>query len=331
MTQGAWTDLYALACGRLLRDHRPDADVVGRAADGRPARAFVGFGGRPLQRAVPGSDRCRACGASADRPQSARAFRALLDAGLPPESVAPERDSGWTSGYSTLSPPLAPELPTQVLAPRATGAVRSSEQVVARSEEAAAPRGRRWTIAALALGAVLVAGAIVGALQPRVDAPSAPRPAAPASAAADAGAEPAAPTAAVTSRASETAPVVIPEPAAAALSGPGADERRTTEAPAPANESAAAPPTPVEREERNTEAAGGRERAAAATSAPTPSARAARPQREAAQRNDSAAVPPRPAQRTAPAIAGRCSDILQKASLEPLTADEAEYLRRECR
>jgi hypothetical protein len=27
----------------------------------------------------------------------------------------------------------------------------------------------------------------------------------------------------------------------------------------------------------------------------------------------------------------RCSDILQKASLEPLTADEAAFLRRECR
>jgi hypothetical protein len=27
----------------------------------------------------------------------------------------------------------------------------------------------------------------------------------------------------------------------------------------------------------------------------------------------------------------RCSDILQKASLEPLSADEAAYLRRECR
>jgi serine/threonine protein kinase len=335
MSQGAWTDLYALASVvHYAIEGRTPISSVERLMDDRLVPLSVSAGGRYSEPFLAAIDAALAV-RPADRPQSARAFRALLDAGLPPESVAPERDSGWTSGYSTLSPPLAPELPTQLLAPRATGAVRSSEQVVARSEEAvaprAAPRGRRWTIAALALGAVLVAGAIVGALQPRVDAPSAPRPAAPASAAGDARAEPAAPTAAVTSRASETAPVVIPEPAAAALSGPGADERRTTEAPAPANESAAAPPTPVEREERNTEAAGGRERAAAATSAPTPSARAARPQREAAQRNDSAAVPPRPAQRTAPAIAGRCSDILQKASLEPLTADEAEYLRRECR
>jgi hypothetical protein len=34
----------------------------------------------------------------------------------------------------------------------------------------------------------------------------------------------------------------------------------------------------------------------------------------------------------APHSAGnRCSDILQKASLEALTADEAAYLKRECR
>jgi hypothetical protein len=30
-------------------------------------------------------------------------------------------------------------------------------------------------------------------------------------------------------------------------------------------------------------------------------------------------------------VGARCSDILQKASLEPLTAAEAEYLKRECR
>ena len=33
----------------------------------------------------------------------------------------------------------------------------------------------------------------------------------------------------------------------------------------------------------------------------------------------------------APQIGARCSDILQKASLEPLTAEEAAYLKRECR
>jgi hypothetical protein len=31
------------------------------------------------------------------------------------------------------------------------------------------------------------------------------------------------------------------------------------------------------------------------------------------------------------AASERCSDILQKASLESLTADEAAYLKRECR
>jgi len=34
---------------------------------------------------------------------------------------------------------------------------------------------------------------------------------------------------------------------------------------------------------------------------------------------------------TTPGVQAKCSDILQKASLEPLTADEAAFLRRECR
>jgi hypothetical protein len=40
---------------------------------------------------------------------------------------------------------------------------------------------------------------------------------------------------------------------------------------------------------------------------------------------------PKPSPTRRPAAGTRCSDILQKASLEPLTADEAAYLKRECR
>ena len=43
------------------------------------------------------------------------------------------------------------------------------------------------------------------------------------------------------------------------------------------------------------------------------------------------AAVPKPAAPLAPAVSARCSDILQKASLEPLTATEAAYLKRECR
>lgn len=61
-------------------------------------------------------------------------------------------------------------------------------------------------------------------------------------------------------------------------------------------------------------------------SAPEPAAPAPKPAAAAASK-------PRPA--PTPAAVGtrgaRCSDILQKASLEPLTASEADYLKRECR
>ena len=40
----------------------------------------------------------------------------------------------------------------------------------------------------------------------------------------------------------------------------------------------------------------------------------------------------RPSPTANPSVTGaRCSDILQKASLEPLTEGEAIYLKRECR
>jgi hypothetical protein len=71
------------------------------------------------------------------------------------------------------------------------------------------------------------------------------------------------------------------------------------------------------------------ERASGVASAPP---RPARPRRElpAPVRADNTAVPP-PAAPRAPTVSARCSDILQKASLEPLTATEAAYLKRECR
>ena len=66
---------------------------------------------------------------------------------------------------------------------------------------------------------------------------------------------------------------------------------------------------------------------------PSLSTSAARPRRAA----PAARVQPEPdtARETSPvphrASSARCSDILQKASLEPLTAEEAAYLKKECR
>jgi hypothetical protein len=66
---------------------------------------------------------------------------------------------------------------------------------------------------------------------------------------------------------------------------------------------------------------------AAAASAPT------RPRREPVRTESPVEARPSPGYApTYPSSRGaRCSDILQKASLEPLTAEEAAYLKRECR
>jgi hypothetical protein len=58
-----------------------------------------------------------------------------------------------------------------------------------------------------------------------------------------------------------------------------------------------------------------------------------RPRREPARVEPPVESRPSPGYPSAypPAKGTRCSDILQKGSLEPLTAEEAAYLKRECR
>jgi hypothetical protein len=66
--------------------------------------------------------------------------------------------------------------------------------------------------------------------------------------------------------------------------------------------------------------------------APVPSI-VAKPRREPRPAPAEPAARPAPERATptnAAATRARCSDILQKASLEPLTPSEAAYLRREC-
>ena len=74
MTQGAMDRPLRARLRRLLRDHRQDADVVGRAADGRPARAAR----RIAARAATATAFLRAIDAAlavrpGDRPQNERA------------------------------------------------------------------------------------------------------------------------------------------------------------------------------------------------------------------------------------------------------------------
>jgi hypothetical protein len=85
---------------------------------------------------------------------------------------------------------------------------------------------------------------------------------------------------------------------------------------------AEAPPAEVARTEAPPPLARGIDGEARAASA----AANRRQRREAAPARSDGPSPP-----SRSSINARCSDILQKASLEPLTASEADYLRRECR
>jgi hypothetical protein len=131
---------------------------------------------------------------------------------------------------------------------------------------------------------------------------------------------PAASALALTPPAPAPASAAIPMPAPSSVASPVTVERPAATAPPAASATSASveaqpsvalPPATV-----------------AATPAPPPPAR---PHRNPA----TAHVDPSPTEPKveAPrhASSARCSDILQKASLEPLTAEEADYLRRECR
>ena len=105
-------------------------------------------------------------------------------------------------------------------------------------------------------------------------------------------------------------PTTLPATASAPLPA-------TASAPSPTAVAPTATPTPTPIAETS-----------ASTSVAVPSERPRRePRTEPTRRSEPAPVvklPPR-------AMGARCSDILQSASLEPLTADEAAYLKRECR
>jgi serine/threonine protein kinase len=194
---------------------------------------------------------------------------------------------------------------------------------------AAAPRARANRSAVYlggaALGLVAIGTSVffflaerrAPATEPATVAASAPT-AAPASAAPPIVATPAPiPTAPPAATAIEAAPPAVVE-AAPLLPAPAAAPRETS------STTAGAEPKPAPRE-------------AAAEAARS---RASPPRREAPAEpgptRPARAEPAPDAQPTAPPVRSaanpsRCSDILQKASLEPLSADEAAFLKRECR
>ena len=404
MSQGAWTDLYALACvvyyaitgktpmssvERLMDDRIEPLSV---AAAGRYSAAFLG--------AIDAALAVR----PQDRPQDEARFRALLDADRPATPKIVARPSPPVSHEpfpgtelhtyrtvpGTLMPVLATELHVRAPAPTTPDASRRASVEARHSQPAAfaasgpaslapteddsvlrslddaaastltpgmvavAPRAPRRMplllvaviVVALGLGVavlwVLRSQGAGGELPPR-DAVSAPAIAAPLASSAKPPAttstSPSAPprpsTEAVAASAASPQASVVVGPGVAVGPGvllPSRSPTTAAEAVPPSRlvPSMAAPssalPAMVE-----TPAAPARD--ATTTSTRTPTTYAARTRRDTTSSPPQVDASPEPrAEPPRRAAAGaRCSDILQKASLEPLTAEEAAYLKRECR
>ena len=393
---------------RLLRDHRQDADVVGRAADGRPARAARGRGRGPLQRRAscarstprsrcapatgrrpsassapcstptcrrsPRTTRATAAGCRT-RPSPARwrlrrrrrrsarppAFAAVVAttvaATVPDTAPAPSVEpsawrepSAWSASQTSIElPTLEPAASVERAAdsdgsasPATVGARRNPAATLAdRYRHRRGDRDRR----ALRLAPAARPGAGRRQRRALVDR--------------DAGGRPPS----LRRRRRRRRPSRRPAPPRPSRRRPRhrADATGAVDSPTPASPAPSAAPalverTPIERSQRS------RHRPATAAkidppadAAPAPptaapveratvdgdAAQAPRPRRRvrttasrvagASTSARSNAAAPKPTEPRTPTVSARCSDILQKASLEPLTATEAAYLKRECR
>ena len=100
MAQGAWTDLYALACVvyYAIAGKTPTSSVE-RLMDDRVEPLAVAAAGRYSDAFLRAIDAALAV-RPGDRPQTEREFRALLDAGLPEQPADDARDSGMVP-YAT--------------------------------------------------------------------------------------------------------------------------------------------------------------------------------------------------------------------------------------
>lgn len=331
MVQGPWTDLYALASvvHYAITGRAPIASVE-RIMGDRLEPLAVRAAGRYSEGFLRAVDAALAVRPQ-DRPQDVQQFRELLNAGLAPDHPDYFRASGFqasgfhTSGFSPSSFDPAAEgstvpgtVPRSAPAPAARREAATAMPPMATHEPAAAPAPRAgkgvYIAVALALVGVAAAVAFMRMRDPGSDA-TPPAPAAPA---------PIATTPAVPAPAPPVVatPAPVPEPAASAL---------TASPPPPA---AAPPPAPVATTPTPEPAP------PATTSVPAPAPPPAAPRRaepaprapaetrRAATRSETEEAAP---SRTVGVRPARCSDILQKASLEPLSAEETAYLKRECR
>ena len=288
MTQGAWTDLYALASVvyAAVTGHAPVSSVE-RLMDDRLQPLSELAAGRYSEPFLAAIDAALALRPK-DRPQTVAAFRALLDG----REAQVEASVGFAS---TFGAPLDSALP-EVTAPPAPRLAPTARAIVPDTALGRAPRpigpavptrpsrGLVYALlGTLSLLGLAAAGYYFGGERE-------------AKQGTEAGVEATAPAASIAAPA--PVPVVVPVPAPVPV---------IDAAPAPVVQAASAATIKPKRETRIAEP-----RPAAAETAPKPSAERASPTNSAVTK-------------------ARCSDILQKASLEPLTASEAEYLKKECR
>jgi hypothetical protein len=313
MSQGPWTDIFALASVlyMALTGSRPVPSVE-RLMDDRMQPLVVRAAGRASPAFLATIDAALALRPQ-ERPQSIAEFRARLTAddlrAAPPPrgTVAPT----VVAPRATPTPAVDIGLDLESTLPRPTPApARIAPTMRAHlppptplptpepRREAGAAGSRRSLLLALAgIAGLAAAGGAWWLARREPDRP----PSGPDGAAAANAAVPPTP-----------APAALPTPAAAAAPAPAST-------PAPAPEPAAAPVTPP---------------ATPAATAPAPEPVPQRtPNPAPAQRP---APTPGPARRPPPpsnraAVQARCGDILRKASLEPLSPSEVEFLRRECR
>jgi serine/threonine protein kinase len=342
MSQGAWTDLYALACvmhyaiggrtppssiERLMGDRLKPASEIGA---GRYSAGFL--------RAIDAALRVQ----PSERPQSVAEFRALLDAGsgidVPittsplaalaptaqhdaPDLVLPTRAPAAEPPAAPATAPVSrpapfdagpPPRPQPAGSAASTPAAPTWMPLSADTPETAAapqePTTRRRLPVAVALGAgALVLASALAVVAWRGAGPSAP----------SADATPAVPAAA-NPAASAAVPAIRPAPVEPAAAPAPTEVTRPAAAPTPA-------PAPATTAAPSAEPAPTPPVAATPTATTSPRARADAPPRATPVATRAERSPPARAAKPA-----RCTEILQKASLEPLQADELRFLKREC-
>jgi serine/threonine protein kinase len=317
VTQGPWTDIFALASVlyAAISGRRTVASVE-RLLDDRLQPLATVAAGRCGNAFLAAIDRALAVHPK-DRPQSIAEFRALLTAD---DTQALELDElralGVPSGDETV---LLPDIDLAGTAP--------TEHLPTATQPAPTPQPEPMATV----------------LSPPALAPTtAPAPAQVTSAPPAARVAPPPPTLPVPASAASRRPLLLGLGALAALAAAWGGYRLSA-APAPADTPAASAvaassaPAPEPAASRVEPASPAPSSAAPAASAlPVTAAASPSPVLAAsAPAPVASAPPPSSKQRTAAAPVAprgaRCSDILQKASLEPLTPSEAAYLRKECR